>query len=130
MVHTPRIPSYLPEDAPGAWGMFLEQLDRVEPHLGDLARWTDTLRRPKRTLIVDVRIEMDDGSVRHFEGYRVQHNLSRGPCKGGVRFHPEVNLSEVMALSGWMTIKNAAKPSDFFRIPPNRVVELGTKIEI
>ncbi|TBO34320.1 Glu/Leu/Phe/Val dehydrogenase [Aquabacterium lacunae] len=108
MVHTPRIPSYLPEDAPGAWGMFLEQLDRVEPHLGDLARWTDTLRRPKRTLIVDVPVRMDDGRIEHFEGYRVQHNLSRGPGKGGVRFHPEVNLSEVMALSGWMTIKNAA----------------------
>ncbi len=88
--------------------MFLEQLDRVEPHLGDLARWTDTLRRPKRTLIVDVPVRMDDGRIEHFEGYRVQHNLSRGPGKGGVRFHPEVNLSEVMALSGWMTIKNAA----------------------
>jgi glutamate dehydrogenase (NAD(P)+) len=88
--------------------MFLEQLDRVEPHLGELARWTDTLRRPKRTLIVDVPVRMDDGRIEHFEGYRVQHNLSRGPGKGGVRFHPEVNLSEVMALSGWMTIKNAA----------------------
>ena len=45
--------------------------------------------------------------MRHFEGYRVQHNLSRGPGKGGVRYHPDVTLEEVMALSGWMTIKNA-----------------------
>src|SRR5690606_6943907 len=75
---------------------------------GGLARWVETLRRPKRCLIVDVPIELDDGRVAHFEGYRVQHNLSRGPGKGGVRYHPDVNLEEVMALAGWMTIKNAA----------------------
>jgi glutamate dehydrogenase (NAD(P)+) len=50
---------------------------------------------------------MDDGTVRHFEGYRVQHNLSRGPGKGGVRFHPDVTLDEVMALAAWMTVKCA-----------------------
>ncbi len=108
MSTTTRLPSYLNAEHPGPWAMFLEQLDRVEPHLGDLARWTDTLRRPKRTLVVDVPVRMDDGRIAHFEGFRVQHNLSRGPGKGGVRFHPGVNLSEVMALSGWMTIKNAA----------------------
>ena len=58
--------------------------------------------------MVDVPIEMDDGTIAHFEGYRVQHNLSRGPGKGGVRFHQDVTLSEVMALSAWMSIKNAA----------------------
>ena len=103
-----RLPSYLNAAEPGPWAMFLQQLDRVEPHLGELARWTDTLRRPKRTLVVDVPVRMDDGRIEHFEGFRVQHNLSRGPGKGGVRFHPAVNLSEVMALSGWMTVKNAA----------------------
>ena len=95
-----RLPSYLNAAEPGPWAMFLQQLDRVEPHLGELARWTDTLRRPKRTLVVDVPVRMDDGRIEHFEGFRVQHNLSRGPGKGGVRFHPAVNLSEVMALSG------------------------------
>src|SRR5690606_1945690 len=95
--------------APGsAWRTYLDQIDRVVPYLGSLARWAETLRRPKRSLIVDVPIEMDDGTVRHFEGYRVQHNLSRGPGKGGVRYHPDVTLEEVMALSAWMTIKNAA----------------------
>ena len=59
-------------------------------------------------LIVDVPIHMDDGTVAHFEGYRVQHNVSRGPGKGGVRFHQDVTLSEVMALSAWMSVKNAA----------------------
>jgi glutamate dehydrogenase (NAD(P)+) len=59
-------------------------------------------------LIVDVPIELDNGIVAHFEGYRVQHNTSRGPGKGGVRFHQDVTLSEVMALSAWMSVKNAA----------------------
>lgn len=89
------------------WAMFLEQVSRAEPYLGELAQWTDTLRRPRRALIVDVPVQMDDGSIAHFEGYRVHHNTSRGPGKGGVRFHPGVTLSEVMALSAWMTIKTA-----------------------
>ena len=102
------LPSYLQADKLGPWGIYLQQVDRVEPYLGHLARWVDTLRRPKRVLIVDVPIQMDNGSIAHFEGYRVQHNTSRGPGKGGVRFHHDVTLSEVMALSAWMSIKNAA----------------------
>ena len=102
------IPSYLTPSEIGPWGVYLEQIDRVTPHLGKLARWVETLKRPKRILIVDVPIERDDGSIAHFEGYRVQHNTSRGPGKGGVRFHQDVTLSEVMALSAWMTVKNAA----------------------
>ena len=102
------LPSYLQADKLGPWGIYLQQVDRVEPYLGHLARWVDTLRRPKRALIVDVPIQMDNGNIRHFEGYRVQHNTSRGPGKGGVRFHQDVTLSEVMALSAWMSIKNAA----------------------
>ncbi|SIO48255.1 glutamate dehydrogenase (NAD(P)+) [Bradyrhizobium erythrophlei] len=90
------------------WGTYLSQVDRVTPYLGELARWVETLKHPKRALIVDVPIELDDGTVAHYEGYRVQHNLSRGPGKGGVRFHPDVTLEEVMALSAWMTVKCAA----------------------
>ncbi|MCR4532188.1 MAG: Glu/Leu/Phe/Val dehydrogenase [Proteobacteria bacterium] len=91
----------------GPWQTYLEQIDRVAPYLDDLKDYIDTLKRPKRALIVDVPIVMDDGSIRHFEGYRVQHNLSRGPGKGGIRYHPDVDLNEVMALSAWMTIKTA-----------------------
>eukprot|EP01034_Spumella_vulgaris_P032137 gene32137-39691_t len=102
------LPSYLnPEDL-GPWGQYLKQIDRVTPHLGNLSRWVETLKRPKRILTVDVPIERDDGSIAHYEGYRVQHNMSRGPGKGGVRFHQDVTLSEVMALSAWMSVKNAA----------------------
>ena len=102
------LPSYLKADELGPWGHYLQQVDRVIPHLGSLARWAETLKRPKRIMVVDVPIQMDDGRVAHFEGYRVQHNVSRGPGKGGVRFHQDVTLSEVMALSAWMSIKNAA----------------------
>ncbi len=102
------LPSYLNAEEVGPWGTYLQQVDRVTPYLGSLARWVETLKRPKRILVVDVPIEMDDGTIAHFEGYRVQHNLSRGPGKGGVRFHQDVTLSEVMALSAWMSIKNAA----------------------
>jgi glutamate dehydrogenase (NAD(P)+) len=100
--------SYASADPNSAWAIYLAQVDRVAPYISHLDKWMDMLRRPKRTLIVDVPIEMDDGSVRHFEGYRVQHNLSRGPGKGGVRFHPDVSLDEVMALAAWMTVKTAA----------------------
>jgi glutamate dehydrogenase (NAD(P)+) len=102
------IPSYLIPHDIGPWGVYLEQIDRVTPYLGSLARWVETLKRPKRILVVDVPIERDDGTIAHFEGYRVQHNTSRGPGKGGVRFHQDVTLSEVMALAAWMTVKNAA----------------------
>jgi glutamate dehydrogenase (NAD(P)+) len=100
--------SYVQPTATSPWGTYLSQVDRVVPYLGPLARWAETLKRPKRTLIVDIPIELDNGDVAHFEGYRVQHNLSRGPGKGGVRYHPDVTLEEVMALSAWMTVKCAA----------------------
>jgi glutamate dehydrogenase (NAD(P)+) len=102
------VPSYLDVNDLGPWGTYLEQVERVAPYLGSLSRWIETLKRPKRILIVDVPIQMDDGRIEHFEGYRVQHNTSRGPGKGGVRFHQNVTLSEVMALSAWMSVKNAA----------------------
>src|SRR5262249_43350609 len=61
------------------------------------------LMNPKRKLIVSVPVEMDDGSIKVFEGYRVQHNVARGPAKGGIRYHPQVTLDEVSALASWMT---------------------------
>ena len=100
--------SFLDPAKPQPWASFVEQIDRVTPHLGKLAYWAETLKHPKRVLNVAIPIRLDDGTLAHFEGYRVQHNLSRGPGKGGVRFHPHVSINEVMALSGWMTIKNAA----------------------
>src|SRR5438067_10381151 len=67
----------------------------------------EVLRRPRRALSLSLPIKMDDGSVRVFQGYRVQHNSSRGPCKGGIRYHPNVTFDEVKALASWMTWKCA-----------------------
>ena len=66
---THALPSYLNADDVGPWGIYLEQVERVTPYLGKLSRWVETLKRPKRTLIVDVPIELDNGTVAHFEGY-------------------------------------------------------------
>jgi glutamate dehydrogenase (NAD(P)+) len=63
------------------------------------------LRRPERALVVSVPTRMDDSRVHVFTGYRVQHNDVLGPFKGGIRYHPEVNLGEVSALAMWMTWK-------------------------
>src|SRR5579875_1671981 len=65
------------------------------------------LRKPKRELIVNFPVRMDNGDVEMFTGYRVQHNINRGPAKGGIRFSPEVSLDEVRALAMWMTWKCA-----------------------
>jgi len=65
------------------------------------------LKTPKKVMLASIPVKMDDGSVRVFEGYRVQHNDARGPHKGGIRFHPHVDLSEVKALAFWMSIKTA-----------------------
>src|SRR3989441_5399780 len=67
----------------------------------------ERLKIPQRALIVSVPVRMDDGSVKVFVGYRVQHDTALGPSKGGVRFHPEVNLGEVAALAMWMSWKGA-----------------------
>src|SRR6516164_5318643 len=65
------------------------------------------LRTPKRVLEVSIPTKMDNGQVKVFEGYRVQHNVARGPAKGGIRYHPNVTLDEVKALASWMTWKCA-----------------------
>ncbi len=65
------------------------------------------LREVRRELVVRFPVRMDNGSLKIYEGYRVQHNLTRGPAKGGIRFHPNVSLDEVKALSMWMTWKCA-----------------------
>jgi glutamate dehydrogenase (NAD(P)+) len=67
----------------------------------------EVLRRPRRALSVSVPVKMDDGTIKVFQGFRVQHNNARGPCKGGIRYHPNVSFDEVQALASWMTWKCA-----------------------
>src|SRR5579862_8991763 len=65
-------------------------------------------RTPKRVLEVSIPTRMTTGQVKVFTGYRVQHNVARGPAKGGIRYHPNVTVDEVRALAAWMTWKTAA----------------------
>ena len=83
------------------------QFDRFAEALSLEVGIRDILRQPKRCLIVSIPTKLDDGSIRVFEGYRVQHSIARGPAKGGIRYHPGVTLDEVKALAAWMTWKCA-----------------------
>ncbi|HXF63659.1 MAG TPA: Glu/Leu/Phe/Val dehydrogenase [Caldilineaceae bacterium] len=89
------------------WVMAQQQLDAVAERLRLEPSVHARLRQPHRALEVAVPTRMDDGSVRVFTGYRVQHSMDRGPAKGGLRFHPDVTLDEVKALAMWMTWKCA-----------------------
>ncbi len=84
-----------------------QQFDTAADLLGIDESMRQVLKNPKRQLIVSIPVKMDGGDVRVFEGYRVQHNIARGPAKGGIRFHPGVTLDEVKALASWMTWKCA-----------------------
>jgi glutamate dehydrogenase (NAD(P)+) len=87
--------------------MMLQQLDMVRELTDIPAGIWEILRRPERSLEVSIPVTKDDGSVEVFTGYRVQYSSARGPCKGGIRFHPAVTVDEVKALAGWMTWKCA-----------------------
>ncbi len=86
---------------------FLSVLDKAAKAVGMKEEDYVLIKYPERELKVSVPVKMDDGSVRVFEGYRVQHSTSRGPCKGGIRYHQSVNEDEVKALAAWMSFKCA-----------------------
>ena len=88
-------------------GDVLKQFDEVADILEIDPGLRDFLKTPKRTVIVSIPIRMDNGEVKVFTGYRVQHNNARGPFKGGIRYHPEADLDEVTALAILMTWKTA-----------------------
>lgn len=83
----------------------VEQLEEAAGTMKLDPNIAERLKVPKRALVVSVPIRLDDGSIKVFEGYRVQHNMTLGPGKGGVRFHPEVTLSETAGLAMLMTFK-------------------------
>jgi glutamate dehydrogenase/leucine dehydrogenase len=85
----------------------MRQFDYAAEKCGIEAGLCEVLRRPRRALSLSLPVKMDDGSIRVFEGFRVQHNSARGPCKGGIRYHPNVSFDEVKALATWMTWKCA-----------------------
>lgn len=85
----------------------LEVLDKAANMLGLEEQDYVHLKYPERELKVSIPVEMDDGSIQVFEGYRVQHSSVRGPYKGGIRYHQDVDMDEVKALAGWMSFKCA-----------------------
>ncbi len=89
------------------WQMVLAQIDKAEKHLHCDPNIIEKLKHAERALLVAVPVRMDDGKVKVFKGFRVQHSTVRGPSKGGIRFHPDVDLDEVTALAAWMTWKCA-----------------------
>jgi glutamate dehydrogenase (NAD(P)+) len=89
------------------YGFALLQFERAADKLGLNTGTREVLRNPKRQLLVSIPVKMDNGTIRVFQGFRVQHSIARGPSKGGIRYHPGVTLDEVKALAMWMTWKCA-----------------------
>ncbi|MBX4191689.1 MAG: Glu/Leu/Phe/Val dehydrogenase [Candidatus Doudnabacteria bacterium] len=95
------------ENKINAFESAMRQLDNAAQILKLDEKTLKILRNPTKIINVSIPITMDDGSVQLFEGFRVQYNDARGPYKGGLRYHPQVDMDEVKALSFWMSIKNA-----------------------
>jgi glutamate dehydrogenase (NAD(P)+) len=96
-----------------AWETARAQLDEAAELMGLAPGVHEILRSPKRSLSVSVPFRLDDGSTRVCQGYRVHHNVTRGPAKGGLRYHPSVDLDEIKALAMWMTWKCAVAQIPF-----------------
>jgi len=90
-----------------AYDNFIAVVDKAAKAVGMDEQEYLLVKYPERELKVSVPIKMDDGTIRVFEGYRVQHSSSRGPCKGGIRFHQDSDINEVRALAAWMSFKCA-----------------------
>ncbi|MBP1704394.1 MAG: Glu/Leu/Phe/Val dehydrogenase, terminal protein [Chloroflexi bacterium] len=103
----PRPEAPAPAHPAGALGAALEQFDRAADHISLDPELRAILRQARREWMFSLPVRMDDGRTEVYTGYRVQHNLSRGPAKGGIRFHPQADLDEVRALAMWMTWKCA-----------------------
>ncbi|MGH2768222.1 MAG: Glu/Leu/Phe/Val family dehydrogenase [Actinomycetota bacterium] len=96
-----------PDPSPDPWRAALAYLDEAAELMGLEPGIHAGLREPKRSLIVSIPVRMDDGSLRVFTGFRVHHDVTRGPAKGGIRYHPQVSLDEMKALAMGMTWKCA-----------------------
>jgi glutamate dehydrogenase (NAD(P)+) len=101
-VHVPQTPH-----RDEAYETALEQFDRASRYVDSNPNYLELLRYPRREMTIHFPVKMDDGSIKMFMGYRVHHDMSLGPTKGGIRYSPDVNLDEVRALAMWMTWKCA-----------------------
>jgi len=103
---TPAAPTSLEQET-NPWLAQAARFDEAAKRLNLEPGIWKVLRYPSREIIVHIPVSMDDGHIEVFTGYRVQHSISRGPCKGGIRYAPDVSLDEVRALASWMTWKCA-----------------------
>lgn len=102
-----REPEFCPNPSMNAFENALKQFDAAASILNLTPNQIAMIKEPRRVIKVKLPVRMDNGQIEMFMGFRVQHNVARGPAKGGVRFHPDVNLDEVKALAFWMTYKCA-----------------------
>jgi glutamate dehydrogenase/leucine dehydrogenase len=103
----PMVPRIAPREDLNPFRIAQIQFDMAAEYLKLDLGLRQVLRTPKRILEVSIPTKMDNGQVKVFTGFRVQHNVARGPAKGGIRYHPNVTLDEVKALAAWMTWKTA-----------------------
>src|SRR3990172_4503086 len=92
---------------PSVFENVVAQFNEAAGKLNLEASLADFLKQPRKIFVVNMPVIMDNGSLRLFEGYRVQHSIILGPSKGGIRYHPAVTLDEIKALAAWMTWKCA-----------------------
>ncbi|WP_456444953.1 Glu/Leu/Phe/Val family dehydrogenase [Oceanithermus sp.] len=104
--------AYKPPGEPGLWHDFLAQLERTLAHVNAHPATVEYLTHPRRTVALTVPVQLDDGAVSFFSGYRVVHNIALGPARGGVRYHPRVSLGQSVGLAAIATIQSAV-----FRLP-------------
>src|SRR3989442_982261 len=103
----PMVPRIAPREDLNPFRIAQIQFDMAAEYLKLDLGLRQVLRTPKRILEASIPTKMDNGQVKVFTGFRVQHNVARGPAKGGIRYHPNVTLDEVKALAAWMTWKTA-----------------------
>src|ERR1700689_1774029 len=106
-VPQPIVPRMAPREDLNPYRIAQMQFDMAAEFLKLDAGIRQVLRTPRRVMEVAIPVKLDNGQLKVFSGFRVQHNVARGPAKGGIRFHPNLTLDEVRALASWMTWKTA-----------------------